>query len=190
MKSVLLSIRPEWVAKILNGQKTIEIRKKFPKDYVGWIDLYCTKGEPYLVNDLGNYVLSYNHEQWTNSIVNGKVVARFWCDKVEEIELDKDFSKIDETVKYIIGKAGLSLFQAFDYLQGNNGYAIHISKLKVFDRPRELYLFEPYCSKYPEKSYCEKRYCHHCRFNGSYWGCNFAQLTKAPSTYCYIESEE
>lgn len=30
----MISIKPQWVAKILNGEKTIEIRKKFPKDYV------------------------------------------------------------------------------------------------------------------------------------------------------------
>ena len=43
MKSILLSIKPEWLCKILNGEKTIEVRKKFPKDYVGWVYLYCSK---------------------------------------------------------------------------------------------------------------------------------------------------
>ena len=43
MKSILLSIKPEWLAKILNGEKTIEVRKLFPKDYVGWVYLYCSK---------------------------------------------------------------------------------------------------------------------------------------------------
>ena len=45
-KSILMSIQPQWLAKILNGEKTIEIRKKFPKDYVGWVYIYCTKGKP------------------------------------------------------------------------------------------------------------------------------------------------
>ena len=31
-KKVLISIRPEWLCKILNGEKTIEIRKKVPKE--------------------------------------------------------------------------------------------------------------------------------------------------------------
>lgn len=30
-KAVLISIRPEWVRKILNGSKTVEIRKTAPK---------------------------------------------------------------------------------------------------------------------------------------------------------------
>lgn len=32
MKSVLISIRPKWVEKIANGQKTIEVRKTAPKE--------------------------------------------------------------------------------------------------------------------------------------------------------------
>jgi hypothetical protein len=30
-KAVLISIRPEWCEKIINGQKTIEVRKTRPK---------------------------------------------------------------------------------------------------------------------------------------------------------------
>lgn len=30
-KAVLISIRPEWARKILNGSKTVEIRKTAPK---------------------------------------------------------------------------------------------------------------------------------------------------------------
>ena len=30
-KAVLISIRPEWGEKIINGQKTIEVRKTHPK---------------------------------------------------------------------------------------------------------------------------------------------------------------
>ena len=32
MKQLLISIKPKWVAKILNGEKTIEIRKKVLKE--------------------------------------------------------------------------------------------------------------------------------------------------------------
>lgn len=33
--AVLLSIRPEWCQKIFRGEKTMEIRKSFPKDFQG-----------------------------------------------------------------------------------------------------------------------------------------------------------
>ena len=43
MKAVLMSIRPQNLCHILNGEKTIELRTRFPKDFRGWVYLYCTK---------------------------------------------------------------------------------------------------------------------------------------------------
>lgn len=43
MKSVLISIRPEWVEKIVNGEKTIEVRKSAPKELPFKAYIYCTK---------------------------------------------------------------------------------------------------------------------------------------------------
>ena len=44
-KAVLISIRPEWVRKILNGSKTVEIRKTAPKCGVPFkCYIYCTVG--------------------------------------------------------------------------------------------------------------------------------------------------
>ena len=42
-KSLMLSIRPEHLVNILNGNKTLEIRKTVkPKDFIGWVYIYCT----------------------------------------------------------------------------------------------------------------------------------------------------
>ena len=84
-KQILLSIKPQWVAKILNGEKTIEVRKRFPKDYVGWVYIYCTK-------DSKNILCRYYDGHWFTTkdknnnwkmYMNSKVIARFWCDNVE-----------------------------------------------------------------------------------------------------------
>ena len=194
MKSILLSIKPQWVAKILNEEKTIEVRKQFPKDYVGWIYLYCSKGKKnYLYWDW--YDPPYVEEEWfvsnipniwdddrknINGPFNGKVIARFWCDKVEEIfgsnmiSFEKD-SCVDRVsmFKYL---CPLTVWdnKLEKLLQANEGrkigYAIHISKLEIFDRPK--YLTEYY------KSYVETE-------KGIY----YQVLTKAPQNYCYIEGE-
>lgn len=37
MKSVLISIQPKWVEKIVSGKKTIEVRKTAPKENVRYI---------------------------------------------------------------------------------------------------------------------------------------------------------
>lgn len=126
MKAILISIKPQWVAKILNGEKTIEIRKKFPKDFVGWVYIYCTKDKKYanLINRGG--------------FLTGMVVARFWCDKVEEIKTD--YAPRDNFFK----ECCLTPTELFDYIGHSKWYAIHITKLEIFDKPKELNEFVPY----------------------------------------------
>lgn len=181
--SLLLSIRPKWVAKILNGEKTIEVRKQFPKDYVGWVYIYCTKDNS-KEND-GNVIgRVYPMDIALKVIIGkGKVVARFWCDKVEKIEVDT--YRTDDT--YMFGHDYYTSLMNEDelliksclmglesYLKGCNGYAIHISKLetydkfanlKIFDKPLELTDF-----------YRRKQ------------GLGLVKLTKAPQNYCYVVS--
>ena len=49
-KTVLLSIRPEWCVKILNGEKTVEIRKNRPKLKPPFkCYIYCTKAPKKLI---------------------------------------------------------------------------------------------------------------------------------------------
>lgn len=181
-KQILLSIRPEWVAKILNGEKTIEVRKQFPKDYVGWVYIYCTKSKPYLSKEMIDppyiecafnliYVKNINHIN-RNRVRNGKVVARFWCDKVEEITTEKwSPSKEQDLLK----ASCLTENQLFDYCDLESGkpfYAIHISGKGIFDEPKELSDFKYWKDK-------------------SEYGCWYEnKLTKAPQNYCYIEGEE
>ena len=178
MKSILLSIRPEWVAKILNGEKTIEVRKRFPKDYKGWVYIYCTKDYKKILFENGGYgwrLNTWNKNKNAITTNNGKVVARFYCDNVEEIkykigcpfpyldfesELPKTCLTGEELEDYLFTKKGYQ-----------NGYAIHISKLEIFDRPK--YLTEYY------KSYIETE-------KGIY----YQVLTEAPQNYCYIEGEK
>ena len=195
-KSILLSIRPEWVAKILNGQKTIEVRKRFPKDYVGWVYIYCTK-------DSKNILCRYYDGHWFTTkdknnnwkmYMNGKVIARFWCDNVEEITTEKwSPSKEQDLLK----ESCLTENQLFDYCNLESGkpfYAIHISKLEIFDRPKELSEFN--CVG-------KKKNCRTCKEHCRYYlstntlsgkpnsGCTrYKRLTKAPQNLCYIEGEE
>lgn len=162
-KSILMSIQPQWVCKILNGEKTIEVRKKFPKDYVGWVYIYCTKGKRNGDNWLRKYpfCLSKNIYQVQDdnfNALNGYVVARFWCDKVEEIKLpytkfgssERVNGEVERTLqtqamdeKTLLNKSCLSEEEIYKYLNFKHspnycGCAIHILKLDVFDKPKEL----------------------------------------------------
>lgn len=149
MKAILMSIRPEWVAKILNGEKTIEIRKKFPKDYVGWVYVYCTKDRPYLTRGVRGdvYPSCVSSQGIVPHHLNSRVVARFWCDRVEEhrpffhwcIEKETCLTR-DDVLDYLDSK---------DKSVGNpkrqgKVYAIHITKLEIFDKPKEIKDFSVY----------------------------------------------
>ena len=59
-KAVLISIRPEWVRKILNGQKTIEVRKTRPK-------------------------MDTPFKCYIYKCGNGKVIGEFLCDQIINI---------------------------------------------------------------------------------------------------------
>lgn len=113
MKQILISIKPEWVAKILNGEKTIEIRKTKPNEdnLPCEVFIYCSKdkgslyeviknGEEtgYGINDSGksifvkvpSYKLGWGLFQdkngKTRDILNelcGKVVAKFTLNRIE-----------------------------------------------------------------------------------------------------------
>ena len=141
MKAILMSIRPQHLVNILNGDKTIELRKRFPKDFRGWVYLYCTKRHGFL------------HTGW----MDGKVVCRFWVGNVEEIVLEyilenEQFESVFEnhTTKETEDKLKsmcLTLGDFVDYhykslKSKKDGFvvskAIHISKLEIFDKPKEL----------------------------------------------------
>lgn len=140
MKAILMSIKPKWVAKILNGEKTIEIRKSIPKCNLP-IDvyIYCTKDKKYanLVNRGG--------------FLTGMVVAKFTLNKTQEIRFDN---------KEIQKQASLTEEELFDYLfidepyheDMHKGYAWFIDNLEIFDKPRTLQPF--FDLDRPPQSWC------------------------------------
>jgi len=180
MKSLILSVKPRHCANILNGLKTKEIRKRFPKDYRGWIYIYCTKckkGSLCMENGLLGYRL------------DGYVVARFYCDDVEEIaceQLDngvgKDTFFYTENIDDIRKDSCLDTQDLINYLGAKPngeivGKAIYISKLEIFDTPKELSEF---------KHTTKERI-----FNGfRYDIVNVVKhIEKAPQSWVYIETE-
>lgn len=181
-KSILLSTNPEWVAKIFNGIKKTEVRSLFPKDYVGWVYIYCTKGKDILVPSYCGYrVVKHSlHEP-----LNGKVVARFWCDKVEEIYCySPDESSVLECATNTLSSKELkeqSCLNWDDLSEYSNDFsktllAINITKLEIFDTPKELSEFKQRRNSYGKVDFKAKDY-------------YLYELTKAPQNYCYIEGE-
>lgn len=139
MKQILISIRPEWVAKILKGEKTIEIRKTAPKELPCVVYIYCTKnGEQ----------ISRGSLRGRLKPLNGKVVARFTLDGVFLIhDFLEGLEATEPTNRHItiydenelLKESCLSKRQIEDY---GGVYAWHISDLEIFDKPKDLEQFD------------------------------------------------
>lgn len=208
MRAIMISIKPKWVAEILNGKKTIEVRKTCPqvfkhlKPYEGCsidVYIYCTKDEKYpLVLDVnGCIVLADKHYCYGDIDLNGKVVAKFTLKRVEEIRPTVKLGLLNtyntyETKTLVINplleKCCLSYEELDLYLKWKVGYAWYIDNLVIFNKPKELSEFrikgEYKCSKgkCPYYATDECKHASVCTYNKI--------LTKAPQSWCYVESEE
>lgn len=168
-KAILMSIQPAWLVKILNGEKTIEIRKTMPKCELP-IDvyLYCTKDNKlqWLNGCLPiEWGQGERNERLLDKTMNGKVVAKFTLNKIDEYEhLDNgyDFSKFvcSKTNDIVFDDYRPTQFELKSCLEYNdiityawnkkygelsninNIYAWHIDNLVIFDKPKELSEFE------------------------------------------------
>ena len=100
MKSVLISIRPQWAEKIAKGEKTIEVRKTRPKCDVPFkCYIYCTKekliNNVFLIYGGGKYACFGDYRNACTSdadgkvdcyIGNGKIIGEFVCNRITELE--------------------------------------------------------------------------------------------------------
>ena len=137
-KAVLISIRPEWTAKILNGKKTLELRKNRPalrtpfKCYI-----YCTGVKNMSLND---YVGVHRETGGRVDEWNGKVVGEFICDEIKRISIP-DNPTLNDLDMPIYENSCLSYKQIRDYCDGRDGFFWHISDLRIYDHPKEIGVF-------------------------------------------------
>lgn len=137
-KAVLISICPEWVNRIISGEKTVEIRKNRPNlktPYKCYI--YMTKQrKPFTIRTSGRRY-------------DGRIVAEFICDSVKCI-MEEQFVVKEDAEKALEGSL-MTINQAKNYAIWKNGaphyeckdlYAWHISNLKIYDDPKHLSEFK------------------------------------------------
>ena len=161
MEQILISIKPEWVAKILNGEKTIEIMRTKPNEdnLPCEVFIYCSKGKKdyhlcklYKDNKYPYYTYeSYNGWGCMPKPINGKVVAKFILNRIErfgtrniwreEIEGQYEITGSNISADEIESKSCLNWKELDKYSkQGHkNLYAWYIDDLQIFDRPFSLY---------------------------------------------------
>ena len=212
MKAVMISIKPKWVEKIANGQKTIEVRKTRPKiDTPFKCYIYCTKGEKLWLTQKG----VKSETELAGYLMNGKVIGEFVCDRIDEYKYR--LTTYEETPykgKYIsreeLAKTCLTIGEINDYLNGKNAYFWHISDLVIYDEPKELREFWVYnaelnklfnegedCCAWgkeaTESGYaneCDTENILHCYQCWEDWNGWCHKLTKPPQSWCYVEEKE
>lgn len=192
MKSVLISIRPQWCEKIASGKKTIEVRKTAPKEVPFKAYIYETKGatETPWVDEDGHFIYKGR----------GQVIGEFICDRIDEYKyVYCDHPEIGYPVGYDCGdnwydiddedlqKACLTEEEFKRYGNGKPLYGWHISDLKIYDKPKEL-------SKFWGRKNCIAADTVEC------WNCfatcleiegkHYQPITRPPQSYMFVEEVE
>ena len=135
-----MSIQPQHLVNILNGDKTIEIRKTMPKCELP-IDvyLYCTKGIKDILYKYKDKYYTQHYLTFTDSVevLNSKVVAKFTLNKTEEI-----VTLNWESQTATLSPFDLSLKSCISIKDLNNEFSNckvwHINNLVIFNKPMEL----------------------------------------------------
>lgn len=200
--AVLISIQPKWVSEIINGHKTVEIRKTKPKQQTPFkCYIYCTKAcKLRLVGGLGYYDddLAIIHTPYgveirnpygslgkDDKILNGKVVGEFICDKIDEYT----FSNYEAEYRITdieLESTCLNQPDLIKYGKGETLYGWHISDLKIYVKPKEL------------SEFAIKKKCNSCKISGyDSTACPYDNdcmvdysLKRAPQSWCYVEVKE
>ena len=183
-KTVMLSIRPKWVEKIANGEKTIEIRKNRPKLATPFkCYIYCSAGGDKLwVRDAAW------RERWMNGPIaflvnpkdcgemnlgNGRIIGEFTCDRIYEL------APLNHAPDDVEKQACLTREEIVNYLKGT-GYGWHISGLRIYDTPKELSEFKPVC-----RVDFGCRACLHYAY--AKMDCGEKVISRPPQSWCYVD---
>ena len=182
-KAILISINPKWVKKILNGEKTLEIRKTMPKcDLPIDVYIYCTKG-----NGVKDFITMFKKDLSNDEIVggcyiNGTIIAKFTLKEIRDIYAihfpnGYHYRATDLTTDQLEQKSCLSQLDLDFYLRKHKGYAWQIDDLFVFSEPKPLsdFLISSHKVQGIDRDGNEKTFT------------ILKPLDRAPQSWCFVE---
>lgn len=158
MKHIMISIKPEYVEKILRGKKTIEIRKSMPKDLPCKVYIYESKGREFPFSVHIDTIARDNASRYLDCM-RGMPDIRTRKSKYGEIPYIA-YGRMKVVAEFIlsyvecwrpkgllwnknIDKTCLTIPQLCNYAESNKKhkehcYAWHIEDLHIYDTPKEL----------------------------------------------------
>ena len=207
-KGIMLSTRPKWVAKIahkigeIDGkaiyEKPIEVRKTRPKLETPFkVYIYATwngSKKEILVKQDGQLFCKDWRKANGLQRASGKVIGEFICDRIDKFagRWFGDYTRPFGTEAKILRESCLTLDELTNYLSLKNGYAWHISDLKIYDKPKELSEFkkENVCYKSGdwETLGCWEGGCVHQELGECDGRCSVVE--RPPQSWCYVEVKQ
>ena len=187
VNDVLISIRPEWCAKIINGEKVIEVRKTKPKlDTPFKCYIYCTKPKRKGAN-LYRYCWGGTTQsaEITHTKLSGKVIGEFVCDEIIE-------AKCGEYCLLPPQKTQIDAIDLCNYADGKTIYGLSISNLVIYDEPKGLSEFYTECCPYLHNKTCyNNELCAYQEYNehGDIKPC-VKEVKRPPQSWCYLFNRE
>ncbi len=173
MKAVLYSINRPHTDNIKSGLKLWEIRKSKPNIPVPFT------------------AFTYETKKKGGC---GKVIGEFICDRIEMVNAQCSDYGIDLFYHDCATEGCLIENEVNRYfnipedkdlrVMKGNGYALHISNLKIYDKPKELIEFFKPCPNSNEDYRCLS--CD-CLADSDYGGYCTNYLTRPPQSWCYVE---
>lgn len=185
MKSVLISIRPQWVEKIASGKKTIEVRKTAPQEVPFKAYIYCCKAKNQW--SLCDYEGAYENSKGEIVYAQQHIIGEFICDKTERFSVGSLRSDDIEKLACLSYNEMINFFYKPEELDGKTakqGFAWHISDLKIYDKSKELFEFGRKCD------YASEIHCRDCLILGDWDSCCGVMckpLTRPPQSWQYVE---
>lgn len=189
MRSVLISIKPKWCELIVRGKKTAEMRKSAPKEAPFKAYIYCTNSRFDITNidDLASEYVRIVSEG------RGKVIGEFVCNEVEKFNVGSLRSDDIEELACVSYAELINYFYKPYELDGKTakqGYAWHISDLKIYDTPKRLCEFVAPCRVHKSKPDESCRGCPYI-FKGATTGkltCD-RSVKRPPQSWRFLEGE-
>ena len=179
-KAVLISIRPGWVDRILSGKKTLEVRKNRPKLETPFkCYIYCTRAkheyEDYFVVEYDDYGCVSK-----DFFGGGHVVCEFLCDTIWPIQVECS-SPVALGAGIEVPGTCLTDREILEYLgNGKQGFAWHISDMKVYGTPKKLSEFKGLCKIEADCGCCPY-------YNYTKMDCGGRTIKRPPQSWCYVE---
>lgn len=152
LPEVMLSVQRQWCEKIASKKKTVEVRKTRPKIQTPFkCYIYCTKEN---IDTCPKNIWWRKDKTGFRHIMNGKVIGEFVCDEILCFPYVEG-EEAGECVYHITTEIGEQTCLDYgDVVNYGNGKTIcfwHISKLIIYDKPKELSAFG---LKRPPQSWC------------------------------------